>query len=99
MQVRIFQGVRAVSVLFHSHLKSELLTLRRKSEEGVEKFDRFPRLLLDIKRPENDMIPPLGATVEKSSYDLKEHSRLRIVFCSKYSLFSSKSIDISKKKN
>ena len=66
---------------------------------GVEKFDRFPRLLLDIKRPENDMIPPLGATVEKSSYDLKEHSRLRIVFCSKYSLFSSKSIvDISKKK-
>ena len=86
------------SCIFSHQLKSELLTLRRKSEEGVEKFDRFPRLLLDIKRPENDMIPPLGATVEKSSYDLKEHSRLRIVFCSKYSLFSSKSIvDISKK--
>lgn len=32
---------------------------------GVEKFDRFPRLLLDIKRPENDMIPPLGATMQR----------------------------------
>jgi hypothetical protein len=45
-----------------SHDFGELLTPAPPALQaiGLKFFDRFPRLLLDIKRPENDMIRPLG---------------------------------------